>query len=120
MDPSERLSPLTALCPLDGRYAAQAQMLRPTLSEAGFMRCRVEVEIAWLIGLSDAGLPELTPFSSQARDLLRALAEDFSTQDAARIKRVRVSVARKRRVKPRQRARPTAVLGVVARRELRY
>jgi len=86
MDSSERLSPLTALCPLDGRYAAQAQMLRPTLSEAGFMRCRVEVEIAWLIGLSDAGLPELTAFSSEARDLLRALAENFSIQDAARIK----------------------------------
>jgi len=77
---------LNALCPLDGRYAAQAQVLRQTLSEASFMKHRVEVEVAWLIGLSDAGLPELATFSSASRDVLHALVDNFSTQDAARIK----------------------------------
>jgi len=82
------LTALCALCPLDGRYAAQAQALRQTLSEAGFMRHRVEVEVAWLIGLSDAGLPELAAFSQDARAVLRALVENFSVEDAARIKAI--------------------------------
>jgi len=52
------------------------------------MHCRVEVEIAWLIGLSDAGLPELATFSPDARAALRALVERFCLQDAARIKAI--------------------------------
>ena len=50
---------LTALSPLDGRYAARMGALRALLSEAGFMRHRVQVEVEWLIALSDAGMPEL-------------------------------------------------------------
>ena len=45
----QNLSPLTALSPLDGRYCAKVASLRPLLSEAGFMKHRVEVEIAWLM-----------------------------------------------------------------------
>lgn len=82
------LSALNALSPLDGRYAAKADALRPFLSEAGFMAHRVEVEIAWLIGLSDAGLPELPPFSAAARARLQALVQGFSEADAARIKAI--------------------------------
>jgi len=82
------LTALGALCPLDGRYAAQAQALRQTLSEAGFMRHRVEVEVAWLVGLSDAGLPELSAFSVDGRTVLRQLVENFSPKDAARIKAI--------------------------------
>ncbi|KAB0623111.1 adenylosuccinate lyase [Castellaniella defragrans] len=82
------LSALNALSPLDGRYAAKADALRPFLSEAGFMAHRVEVEIAWLIGLSDAGLPELPAFSAAARARLRQLVRDFSEADAARIKAI--------------------------------
>ncbi|MYN14736.1 adenylosuccinate lyase [Pusillimonas sp. TS35] len=81
-------SHLNALSPLDGRYAAKAQPLRETLSEAAFMAHRVEVEVAWLIGLSDAGLPELPAFSAQARADLAALVEQFSEADAARIKEI--------------------------------
>ncbi len=81
-----QLSHLNALSPLDGRYAAKGQALRETLSEAAFMAHRVEVEIAWLIGLSDAGLPELKPFSPQARTALATLVDTFSEDDAARIK----------------------------------
>ncbi|MBV6272286.1 adenylosuccinate lyase [Alcaligenaceae bacterium CGII-47] len=82
------LSPLNALSPLDGRYATKADTLRATLSEAGFMAHRVEVEIAWLIGLSDAGLPELPAFTPGARAVLLSLVHNFSEADAARIKAI--------------------------------
>ncbi len=82
------LSALSALSPLDGRYATKTDALRPLLSEAGFMHHRVKVEIAWLIALSDAGFAELRPFSAEAKALLDTLARDFSEDDAARIKAI--------------------------------
>ncbi len=86
--PKMQLSPLSALSPLDGRYASKTQALRPILSESGFMHHRVKVEIAWLIALSEAGFAELKPFSVQATTLLNQLASDFSEEDAARIKAI--------------------------------
>ncbi|NYT57341.1 adenylosuccinate lyase [Alcaligenaceae bacterium] len=83
-----QLSHLNALSPLDGRYAAKGQPLRATLSEAAFMAHRVEVEVAWLVGLSEAGLPELAAFSPQAKAALKALVAEFSESDAARIKEI--------------------------------
>lgn len=80
------LSSLNAVSPLDGRYASRCDGLRPLLSEAGFMAHRVEVEIAWLFGLSEAGLPELPAFSSGARAKLSSLVSNFSEADAERIK----------------------------------
>ena len=80
------LSSLNAVSPLDGRYASRCDGLRPLLSEAGFMAHRVEVEIAWLLGLSEAGLPELPAFSSGARAKLLSLVSNFSEADAERIK----------------------------------
>jgi adenylosuccinate lyase len=80
------LSSLNAVSPLDGRYASRCDGLRPLLSEAGFMAHRVEVEIAWLFGLSEAGLPELPAFSSGARGKLSSLVSNFSEADAERIK----------------------------------
>ncbi len=82
------LSPLSALSPLDGRYASKTDALRPLLSEAGFMHHRVKVEIAWLIALAEAGFPELQPFSPEATALLQRLASDFGEEDAARIKAI--------------------------------
>ncbi len=82
------LSPLSALSPLDGRYAAKTDKLRPILSEAGFMHHRVKVEIAWLLALSEAGFAELKPFTAEARTLLEKLAADFGEADAARIKEI--------------------------------
>ena len=81
-------STLSALSPLDGRYAAKTDKLRPILSEAGFMHHRVKVEIAWLQALAQAGFAELKPFSSEASALLDKLAADFSEADAARIKEI--------------------------------
>ncbi len=82
------LSPLSALSPLDGRYASKTDKLRPILSEAGFMHHRVKVEIAWLLALSEAGFAELKPFTTEARTLLEKLAADFGEADAARIKEI--------------------------------
>lgn len=82
------LTELSALSPLDGRYASKTDALRPILSEAGFMHHRVKVEMAWLLALSEAGLDELKPFSAESQALLRKLAAEFSEQDAARIKAI--------------------------------
>lgn len=86
MKTSDQLSPLNALSPLDGRYASRGAVLRPLLSEAGFMLHRVQVEVTWLDALSDAGLPELPPFTADARARLKALVADFTEADAQRIK----------------------------------
>jgi adenylosuccinate lyase len=79
---------LSALSPLDGRYAAKTDKLRPILSEAGFMHHRVKVELAWLQALSQAGFAELKPFSAEASQLLDKLGAEFSESDAARIKEI--------------------------------
>lgn len=52
------------------------------------MAHRVEVEIAWLTGLSDAGLREIKPFSDRARAMLRSLVANFTEADVARIKAI--------------------------------
>ncbi len=81
-------STLSALSPLDGRYASKTDKLRPILSESGFMHHRVKVEIAWLQALSQAGFAEIKPFSAAATALLDKLAADFTEADAARIKEI--------------------------------
>jgi adenylosuccinate lyase len=82
------LSPLSALSPLDGRYAAKTDKLRPILSEAGFMHHRVKVEIAWLQALSNAGFDEIKPFSAAANARLEKMASEFNEADAERIKAI--------------------------------
>jgi adenylosuccinate lyase len=80
------LSALTALSPLDGRYAAKVTALRPLMSEFGLMHRRVQVEVEWFIALSDAGFDEFKPLSEVARALLRGLVDGFSEADAQAIK----------------------------------
>ena len=75
---------LDALSPLDGRYAGRVAPLRALLSEAGFVRHRVRVEIEWLIALSDLGMPDLTPFRPAARERLQAIATGFRPTPARR------------------------------------
>ncbi len=82
------LSPLTALSPIDGRYASKADALREWLSEAAFMRNRVKVEVHWLIALAQTGLPDMPKFSSTSEAALLALVDKFSEADAARIKEI--------------------------------
>jgi adenylosuccinate lyase len=81
-------NPISALSPLDGRYAAKVAALRPLLSEYGLMHRRVQVEVEWFIALSDAGFKEFKPLSSAARARLRRLVKKFSEADAEEIKAI--------------------------------
>lgn len=80
------LSTLSALSPIDGRYASKTNALRPWLSEAAFMHHRVKVEVHWLIALSRANLEDIPSFSSQAENKLLQLVENFNESHAQRIK----------------------------------
>ena len=79
-------SPISALSPLDGRYASKVNTLRPLVSELGYMHRRVQVEIAWFIALSDAGFDEFKPLSIEARAYLSGLVRNFSEADGVAIK----------------------------------
>ena len=82
-------NPLTALSPLDGRYAGKVDALRPIFSEFGLIHARVRVEIEWLLALAgEPGIPELSPFSESAAARLRALAAGFAVEHAARVKAI--------------------------------
>jgi adenylosuccinate lyase len=82
------LSSLTALSPLDGRYAKKLDALRPWLSEAAFMQQRVVVEIQWLLALSEAKLANIPKIDAADEAFLLKLASDFSEADAQRIKEI--------------------------------
>ena len=80
---------LLALSPLDGRYAARVDALRPVFSEFGLIHARVRVEIEWLLALgAEPGIAELAPFTPADADRLRTLADGFSPADAARVKAI--------------------------------
>ena len=79
-------STISALSPLDGRYAAKLAQLRPFMSEQGYMQRRVQVEVAWFIALSDAGFVEFKTLSSGARTYLLSLVKNFSESDGRAIK----------------------------------
>ena len=79
-------STISALSPLDGRYAAKLAPLRPLMSEQGYMHRRVQVEVAWFIALSDAGFQEFPPLSPGARTYLLNLVKNFSETDGNAIK----------------------------------
>jgi len=80
---------LLALSPLDGRYAAKVEALRPIFSEFGLIHARVRVEIEWLIALAaEPGVVELAPFEPAQVATLQALWRDFAPADAARVKQI--------------------------------
>ena len=81
-------STISALSPLDGRYAAKLATLRPLMSEQGYMHRRVQVEVAWFIKLSDAGFVEFKPLTSGARTYLMGLVKNFSETDGEAIKAI--------------------------------
>nr|WP_297363865.1 adenylosuccinate lyase [Acidiferrobacter sp.] len=83
------MSELSALSPLDGRYAHDTRALAPIFSEWGLMRARLTAEIAWLVGLGDEpGVLELAPFSPAARGRLAALLADFDESAGAAVKAI--------------------------------
>jgi adenylosuccinate lyase len=78
---------LTALSPLDGRYAGKAEPLREYLSEYALIRYRVLVEVRWLQALADErSISEVEPFEPPIKDVLNKLVDEFSLDDARRIK----------------------------------
>src|SRR3982751_6629855 len=82
-------SPLTALSPLDGRYAARPRPLQEHFSEFALMRERVAVEVAWLLALGDEpAVTQLEPFSQATRAQLQEVAAAFGIADAERIKAI--------------------------------
>jgi adenylosuccinate lyase len=82
-------TPLTALSPVDGRYAGKVEPLRPIFSEFGLLHRRVLVEVRWLLMLADeAAIAELAAPDAASRRRLMTLADAFSLQDAERIKAI--------------------------------
>jgi adenylosuccinate lyase len=80
-------SALTAISPIDGRYANKVEPLRPIFSEYGLIRYRVLVEVRWLQALAAHPLiSEVAPFSDTTNVLLNRLVNDFSPDDAQRVK----------------------------------
>ena len=83
------LSELTALGPLDGRYAPKVAPLRTSLSEYGLIKARVLVEVRWLQCLSQIPqVAEVPPFSAEANAVLEKIATQFTVEDAALVKKV--------------------------------
>ena len=84
-----KLSPLKALSPTDGRYASQVDPLRDVFSEYGLIRFRVLVEVRWLQCLADeSDVPEMTSLSNVMKDVLNRIVDDFSLDDAERVKAI--------------------------------
>jgi len=80
---------LTALSPLDGRYAGKVEPLRPIFSEFGLMHRRVHVEIEWLLALAaEPGIAELPPFTTTQVKQLHTIADSFAIEEGARIKAI--------------------------------
>ncbi|MDQ3796148.1 MAG: lyase family protein, partial [Pseudomonadota bacterium] len=87
------LSALTALSPVDGRYADKTQRLRPIFSEYGLIRHRVQVEARWLLALSRCNaIAEAPPLSSAAQATLTEIAAEFDEIDAQRIKAIEATI----------------------------
>ena len=83
------MNTLTALSPLDGRYASKCDALRPFLSEFGLIAARVAVEVRWLQSLANhPQISEITPFSAATNQALDQIISDFSEADAERIKTI--------------------------------
>lgn len=79
---------LTAISPIDGRYADKTKELRAYFSEYALIRYRVFVEIQYFIALCQYGLPQLSSFNEEVIDDLNAVFEGFSLADAERIKAI--------------------------------
>ncbi|MBT5862522.1 MAG: adenylosuccinate lyase [Gammaproteobacteria bacterium] len=83
------ISTLKAISPTDGRYAEKVKDLRDIFSEYGLIRFRVLVEVRWLQRLSnEAAVPELAPLTSVIEGALNHIIDDFSIDDAERIKKI--------------------------------
>lgn len=82
-------SSLTAISPVDGRYANKVEGLRRLVSEFGLIRHRVEVEVRWLEALAaHPGIPEVPRFGEAEKQILGPLIRDFGLEQASRVKEI--------------------------------
>ncbi len=79
---------LQALSPLDGRYAVRMNKLRHFFSEYGYISYRIKVEVLWFIQISEIGLREFKPISSDAKKELISWVENISEKDIIEIKKI--------------------------------
>ena len=83
------INPISALSPLDGRYAATAEPLRPIFSEYGLMKARVRVELEWLKALATAPqIREVPPFSADTLSEIDRVIASFDLANAAEVKAI--------------------------------
>jgi adenylosuccinate lyase len=83
------MSELTALSPLDGRYASKTAELNSIFSECGLIRYRVTIEVRWLLALcAEPGIPEARTLNADESGVLESIVSEFSEQDAARVKAI--------------------------------
>jgi adenylosuccinate lyase len=84
-----QLDSLTAISPIDGRYAAKTESLRAIFSEYGLISHRLTVEVRWLQTLSrNIDVTEVPEFSAAADALLNSIVEKFDPAQARRIKEI--------------------------------
>ncbi|MDM8565786.1 adenylosuccinate lyase [Candidatus Halobeggiatoa sp. HSG11] len=80
---------LTAISPIDGRYANKTVALKPIFSEYGLIHYRVLVEVRWLQFMSNSqSIPEVPAFTDEAQTLLNDIVEKFSVEEAQQVKAI--------------------------------
>lgn len=79
---------LQAISPIDGRYHRKTQPLVRYFSEEALIRYRILVEIEYFIGLCELPLPQLESFDATKKEDLRAIYQNFSTEDAQKVKQI--------------------------------
>ncbi|QMT30507.1 adenylosuccinate lyase [Alysiella filiformis] len=83
------INPISALSPLDGRYAKSVENLRPIFSEYGLMKARVRVELAWLVALSrEPNIAEVPEFSNETLAEIQNVMANFNLEHAAEVKAI--------------------------------
>jgi adenylosuccinate lyase len=80
------LDTLTAISPIDGRYRSKTESLGAFFSEQALIKYRIRVEIEYFIALCELPLPQLSDFDSTLFASLRAIYQDFTVEDARRVK----------------------------------
>ncbi|UDG81564.1 Adenylosuccinate lyase [Candidatus Profftia lariciata] len=84
-----KLSVLTAISPIDGRYSDRVTILRPIFSEYGLLKFRVQVEVSWLKKLATCTkICEVPMFNNEENSFLDKIVTEFIEQDAQRIKKI--------------------------------
>jgi len=80
---------ITAISPIDGRYAAKVSELTECFSEYALVRNRVRVEVLWLMALcAEEGVPECRALNAEEQNLLMGIADDFTPQEAEAVKAI--------------------------------